>query len=334
MLACDEDTRMKDLYIVMDYTVHEPNHLHRMTGALRTYADAKNRRARRDHWFGHNRAFVWPMNQNADACIRHIRAGLWTWSTNNVKIVVAGHGQYGVNGGIVVGGAEGANVGTTNAHIAQDIRSITTPFARYWINWSIKLCVCFAGRPATRFRDRVDAESEVNDSMAGRLAAELHRVRIGNFTLKAYFTPVSVGAEHFQATRENDQRQKFRLTQWMNEAQGRYPRGYAFWRPSAEREEHQTAISMLCSITYQDYTDRDPFDGEVLQDFVTTMTEIVRESIAEIAEALHDDLAAILAYRFVDLVHQSHHGAATSRVNKVTWTCTNGRLTHNVRVLE
>ncbi|MBN8229123.1 hypothetical protein JYK02_16565 [Corallococcus macrosporus] len=342
---------MKDAYIVLDYSALEQQMSNVMTSHLKGYVTAKARAAHGTKYFNAYRAtepvgFVCDMRQPIKAlhdAIQFIKGRLSSIRTSQVKILIAGHGQFNENRGIVQGGASGTMLGVTNEHIADHVGRITSALQGQWIQWTLSLCVCFAARPKTGYAERITGDSDVGDSMAGQLA-RLLRKKLPDFTLKANFTPVSIGdSGHLKARLERSQLRKFSLSQAEARARDRYPRGYAFWS-NLDSTEPMPLWSMCITSVYalkegevsDESVSSSEFQESFRQEFLM-LAEGIASTEPEFAESLErnaDALAEILNYRLVDLRVQAYEPGTLEKANKVVWTCTKGQLSHAITLRE
>ncbi|GMU02853.1 hypothetical protein KH5H1_69730 [Corallococcus caeni] len=342
---------MKDAYIVLDYSALETQLSSVMTPHLKGYVTAKARAAHGTKYFNAYRAtepvgFVCDMRQPLKAlhdAIQFIKGRLSSIRTSQVKILIAGHGQFNENRGIVQGGASGTMLGVANERIAEHVQRITSALQGQWIQWTLSLCVCFAARPKTGYADRVTQDSDVEDSMAGQLA-RLLRKKLPDFTLKANFTPVSIGdSGHLKANLEQSQLRKFRLKQAEELARNQYARGYAFWS-NLDSTEPMPLWSMCFTSVYalkeDEVSDENVTSAELQESFrheFLQLAEGIAATDAEFAESLErnaEALGDILNYRLVDLRVQAHQSSSIEKANKVVWTCTKGQLSHTVTIRE
>lgn len=335
---------MKDAYVVLNYTARERDFSSNMNSFLVEYAKMKKTVANAEGDIGK----VFGMNDK-DALTKarqFIREQLPDQKGARVKILIGGHGQYNQSGGIVFGGASGVEVGVPAQEVVDDIIELVKPFSGNEIEWTVKLCVCFAGRPTDDYARTIDNQSNVNSSLAGSVANGLQRKGFRDFTLKAYFTPVSISKStgHLEAVSEPDQQHKFALIRGETTAQQRYPRGFDFWKP--ENENEALLWSMACSVAYMQLPVRPDintvFDMEVYKAFKLEFLLIVEmdaRSDPDLMNSLNrrtgeriiDD---ILWYRLVQLVCSESGGGSLQKANKVVWTCQRGQLKHQILVRE
>jgi hypothetical protein len=331
---------MKDAYVVLNYTALEKDLSSDMSPFLVEYVKIKKTVAKSGGDIGK----VFGMNDK-DAltkAVQFIRERLSDQNGARVKILVGGHGQYNQSGGIVLGGASGVDVGVPAQQIVDDISQLVKPFSGRGIEWSVKLCVCFAGRPTDDYARAIDKNSNVDSSMAASVAKGLSLKGVRDFTLKAYFTPVSINKStgHLEATPEVHQQHKFALIQGETTAQQRFPRGFEFWKP--ENEDEALLWSMSCSYAYTQLQSKpditNVFDMEVYKSFkleFLLLAEMDARNDPDLVKSLNrrageQIVDEILWYRLVQLVCSEYGGSSLQKANKVVWTCKGGQLKHQI----
>ncbi|HEX8536195.1 MAG TPA: hypothetical protein VF664_01935, partial [Cystobacter sp.] len=227
---------MKDAYVVLNYTAREQDLASNMNPFLMNYARMKKTSDEAEE----SRGRVFGMNDDEalTKAVQFLQGSLPKKNGARVKILIGGHGQYNQSGGIVFGGASGVNVGVPNDELVNDIVRLMQPFGTRGIEWTVNLCVCFAARPTDDHARAIDRNANVDTSMAAQVAKGLQRKGIRDFTVKAYFTPVSINNStgHLEAVSEVNQQHKFALLRGEATAQQRYPRGFDFWKPENQDE--------------------------------------------------------------------------------------------------
>lgn len=350
-LHAEWSSPVKDIYIVLDYSAREPNVTDVRTPHLNNYVKLKNEAADRAKWFGRVRAasdigFVADMRDpktTLNQVLQFIEPRLWSHMTNNIKILVAGHGQVDQNDGIVVGGTEGTKVGVRNRKIAEHILVITRHFSNHHINWHISLCVCYAGRPTKNSKSTIGPRSAFRSSMSGELAKLLQSHGLRNFRLKANFTPVSVGGDgHIHADSETTQQKRFALANLESTARARYPRGFAFWKNKSGNNDELMRFSQFVTFAYANgnYTLANAMDSSTQRQFKQDFLDMVDgEGEPELSRMIENSqrngsLDQILNYRLADIVKQAFEANAIQAANKVIWTCDDGKLSHSLVLRE
>ncbi|RKH61263.1 hypothetical protein [Corallococcus aberystwythensis] len=342
---------MKDGYVVLDYSVLEEDMSSVMTSHLKKYVDAKTDSAHGLKYFKSYRVkdpagFVCDMsepNKSLFDATQFIRGRLSSFSSSHIKILVAGHGQYNENRGLVAGGATGTKLGVRNQNIADHIHRITSAFKDTSIRWSIALCICFAGRPTVGYESQVTQDSLFSDSLSGQLAQALQK-KLADFTLKANFTSVRVGdSGHLNADRDLDQVNKFQFMRKESLARVRYRRGFEFWGNKSE-EGPIVDWRMCCSLAFaalqsgvtDDNVDSKEMQSAFLEEFVTVARDVAEDNapFAESLEEFRADLGDVLNYRLIDMHLQSYEVTNMEKANKIVWTCARGQLSHAVTIRE
>lgn len=339
---------MKDLYLVLDYSAREQNSEHVRTSNLKEYVRLKNEAADRAKWLSAIRApadigFVADMRDpkaSLDAAIQFIQPKLWSRLTNNVKILVGGHGQVNESDGIVMGGSGGTQVGVRNRKIAEHILLVTRHFSTYPIHWHISLCVCYAGRPTKSATSSISSRSAFRSSMSGELAKLLQSHGLRNFQLKANFTSVSVGDDgHLLAESERSQQEKFARASLELTARARYPRGFQFWKKDSYE---RGMLLQFFSHAYArgHYTRDNALDSaaqrQFKQAFLDTVADEPDQEFSRLVEICQRQgaLDQILNYRLVAIVEHAFEPESIREANKVIWTCDDGKLSHSLVLRE
>ncbi|RKH67104.1 hypothetical protein [Corallococcus aberystwythensis] len=339
---------MKDIYVVLDYSAREPDTKDVRTSSLNNYVQLKNEAADRAKWFGGVRAasdigMVADMRDPKtalNAVLQFIQPKLWSYMTNNIKILVGGHGQVNQSDGIVVGGSEGTKVGMRNRKIAEHILFITRHFSSDRITWHISLCVCFAGRPTKSSTSTISPRSAFRSSMSGELAKRLQSLGLRDFRLKANFTSVSVGNDgHLHADPESTQQERFARANLESTARSRYPRGFQFWKHNSGQFEQ---LVQFFSYAYANghYTRDNALDSSAQRAFKKDFLDLVAAEqdpgLSRLVESFQriGYFDQILNYRLVDIVKQAFDSDSIREANKVIWTCEDGKLSHSLVLRE
>jgi hypothetical protein len=334
---------MKHAYIILDYTKSGSNSGERARKIKQGYIDHKNTTdttiALMIDPIG-NESTLHQRTVLKKAC-EFIESKARTWRNMRIKIVVAGHGQIGVNGGLV-GGQNATDITTPVNRLIYDVWFIMsqTVLRRCYPRWEIKMCVCYAARRASQadrtIRNQVNA-TYVKDTLAGQMAYGLEKIGAKNFKLTAYYTPVRHSYGHHESDSESHTIFSIKLTSLKRQLDRMKPLALAFWRPTNTGEIQQVLSSFFLDFSIEigdgngataDMTIVDLVEWEQRMRYKYPGAVISAHKFLADSKYPYFTREEIISFRIMALALdcRSYSGDSRSKPNKMTIACANGNI--------